>query len=88
MHLCQPAVWLLSLKIFQGYLLILQDSVWQVGSIFLSDHGNEDAALISTVPFEDGLTGELAFAPLQIDANESEVSESQNWQVGFLSHLF
>ena len=59
----------------------VQQCIWQVGRIFLTEHGDSHAALISVLPFEDGATAQLAFMPLRMEGTGAEVSEHSAWQV-------
>ena len=64
--------------------MLVQQCIWQVGRIFLTEHGDSQAALISVLPFEDGAIAQLAFTPLRMEATGAEVSDHSAWQVMYL----
>ena len=63
---------------------MLQDTLWHVGRLFLSQHGPDYEALLPELVKEDGMSGELLFGPLP-GADSPAASEAEAWKVPWLS---
>ena len=59
---------------------MLQDTLWHVGRLFLSQHGPDYEALLPGMVQEDSMSGELLFGPLP-GTDSPAASEAEAWKV-------